>query len=109
MNIEEYNLKAISNGNTYGKESEKDLIESIKKAKEYPIPIEEEEWCPVEEDEPQLGKGFKSTSIDIDILLHDGTVIMNGYYSHSRDKYYDNNGNVIKMKLVKGWRTHEHL
>lgn len=65
----------------------------------------DEEWVDPKDDIPCTMKGFTRVSVDIDILMDDGTVVSNGFCVTDREEFYDSNGKHLPKKKVKGWKT----
>lgn len=63
------------------------------------------EWVDVEVDIPLTIAGKKRVSVDIDVLLFDGTIIQDCFCTVDDEEFYDRNGKRIPYKKVKAWRT----
>lgn len=64
-----------------------------------------EEWVSVKDDLPQLAKGRKRVSIDVNVLLTEDVIIENCFCTVDNGRFYDSHGTRIPDKKIKGWQT----
>lgn len=67
----------------------------------------QEEWVDICDDLPQLRVGYTNVSVDVEVMLKDGT-IMDAFYAYNQESWHKSqNGNKIGRYRVIAWRTKE--
>lgn len=66
------------------------------------------DWVSVDEDYPIIQKGYENVSVDVNIIMTNGTIYENAFFSYHGKCWYNSHCDRIKetkSNRVEGWQT----